>query len=209
MSWMQRYGNAFYLAAAVLLAAALGLGLPSDTRVKAQINNPSVTQKGAVVAGHAVTWAGTGQIQDGGAAGGTPWQTIKKTASQTVNNSTVLVNDNAMCFAVSANTTYAARMHSLFSGFATSQIDNSFSGPAAATTVSFQYTLAFGPNSSGFGTRLGDAISVDGTYTQVIILTVVNGVNAGTVCYQFSQTVAQANNTTVLAGSWMDWMSFP
>lgn len=211
MNWMQRYGNVFYLAAAVMLAAVLGLGMPNDGRVKAQITNPTgVTQKNPVTPGNLAIWAGTGQIQDGGApSASNPWTTIKKNADQSVNNTTVLTNDNTLCFAVAANTAYSFKHTVFFATLAAADIDLSYSGPAAPTIIEWNTTLAFSVNTSGFGTRFPDNVGLDGNYILVFIGRLLNGANAGTLCGSFSQTVATVGNTTILRGSLMEYVTVP
>lgn len=135
---------------------------------------------------------------------------IYKSSDQSVNNSTTLVNDSALLFAVPANQTWQFEAMILDSiGVDGSQ---NYPGLKAAFTVPTGATLdwgvvvgakngrisgsgtpftVFGP--LGLATASSDLVVIQGR--------VANGANAGNCQFQFAQSMAQVANTTVLTGS--------
>lgn len=136
-----------------------------------------------------------------------PIKIVLKAADETVNNSNVLQNDNELLFAVGANEIWEFflyfRMTTPTDG-ATPAIKFAFSVPAAATIARL----------SNYGSPdMTD--TPDGTVTQANQYAVANkyayftrylyfgGVNAGNIQFQWAQRFAAAEDTKVLAGSYM------
>jgi hypothetical protein len=145
------------------------------------------------------------------------WQTVKKTADETVNNSNVMQNDDHLSFSVSANTKYAWRATLYFDSPSNSpDFKMQFTGPASPTKVFYGVFAAGGGGASvtgsptaanAFSTPLFFTASGVGTYQVLTIQGMVqNGANAGTVQLQWSQNSAVAEDSKILAGSHLEWI---
>lgn len=128
---------------------------------------------------------------------------VRKTADETVNNSTTLQNDDQLALAVEANVTYWLSMRLLMSSGATPDFKMLFTFPSGLTmklhnveptpTISVPYDQTTVAAVSGTG---ADAtIQVEG-------LVVVSS-TAGTLQLQWAQNTLNASNTIVRADSTM------
>jgi hypothetical protein len=134
---------------------------------------------------------------------------IIKTASQTVSNSTALVNDLELFTRIEANTDYLLELDVWYSSNAAADFQSTITGPAAPTLVnilieqvapdivsadnpvtafSFTHTILHGSNTVGHV-----------RYSGIIH----NGANAGTVQYQWAPNSVSATNTIVRKGSFL------
>jgi hypothetical protein len=139
---------------------------------------------------------------------------VYKTASQVVNNSTALVNDNHLFLPLpSLNTVYSVEGYVEYNSSTTADFKFGLAIPAGASTRfmasglatgaaaatgdgNFQVqttggTLAYG--GAGVGTRVG--IHIAGVVQQ--------GATAGNVTFQWAQNTLDATNTTVDQLSWL------
>jgi hypothetical protein len=131
----------------------------------------------------------------------------RKTANQTVNNSTTLVNDNELLVSIEANTTYEMLLHVRYDSSTVADMKINLTLPSGCNTPhmmflgggtgsAVQHAAAASPSFSTVdGQGVGTATAFD------YVGTLVNGSNAGTVRFQFAQNTAEATNTTVQAGS--------
>lgn len=131
---------------------------------------------------------------------------IRKTADQTVNNSTTLVDDTHLLFAIGSSETWFYQALVVFNTGATPAIKFGMTVPSGATLVrTVGRNIAAASNAL---LQLG-VIAVAGTGSDIatfLVGTVVNGTTAGDVQVQWAQNVADASDTKVLTNSWiMGW----
>lgn len=145
---------------------------------------------------------------------GTAWKpvagppTAYKTAVETVNNSAVLQNDDDLKINVDANAYYQGELWIAFT-----------SAPAAGLRVDFTAPVGATMESSGFlvvvaGATTFAATSVLGNVSGIVSsgaaapymnkFTLVTGANAGTLQFRWAQNAANASNTTVNVGSYLE-----
>lgn len=130
----------------------------------------------------------------------------RKTIDQIVNNSTTLVNDADLAWAVAASKVYELRVELIYNSGITPDIKWAWTFPTGLT-MTWQHR----------GTDSGGAVQFRGGYTQATVLAtggtaaeeyltltgiVTVGVNAGTLQLQWAQNTANASNTIVRAGSY-------
>lgn len=141
------------------------------------------------------------------------WQTVMKPADETIQSDTALGADAALVFAMLANTKYAVRARILFTTGATGDFKYRHSGPASPTSVLIKREHIIGAGTAYAGIALdtvysaGDIaiagvagsgwVSFDGIIT--------NGANAGSFEFQWAQNASEAVNTTVHAGSYLEY----
>jgi hypothetical protein len=117
---------------------------------------------------------------------------VVKLADETINNSAVLQDDDELFFTLDANSEYVVEGHiDVLSGVV--NIQDAFTYPADAT-----YSL-----------QMRVASYLQNGYYSVTIKFSLTTVSAGTLQYQWAQAVADASNTTVLAGSYLSYIKTP
>ncbi len=144
-----------------------------------------------------------------------PWTSVFKTADESTSTNTVLFNDAALAFPIEASTKYAFRMRLIYETPDAADFKFDFTGPAAASFVSIKVAAA-GPGLTTWTgvvtlTSLGGGGSfiLDGAgattegYLDVFGI-IHNGVNAGTVHFQWAQN-SSSGTTTVYAGSYIEF----
>ena len=150
---------------------------------------------------------------------GTNWvligpKLVRKTADQTVTNSTTLVNDTHLKFAIRANEEWAFEAFLIVGGPTAGDIKVAFTIPAAATLAwgGVCLDLAAASNTDvqilNIQTASGGAwgMGLQGVGTSVSIKlwgTVANGANAGDLQMQWAQNTEDAAGTTVGVNSWL------
>lgn len=141
----------------------------------------------------------------------TPLQ-VRKTVTQTVNNSTVLVNDNELLIALPLiNTSYGIEMYITYTSSTVADIKFTFSVPAGATGSFCTTGLAVGAaGTTGDGqfdaTGLTTTISIGGAGQAVGCLitgTINTAAATGNLQFRWAQDTAEVSNTTVNADSWL------
>lgn len=123
---------------------------------------------------------------------------VRKTADQTVNNSTTLVNDDELLFAVAANEVWVFRVYLLVATGGTPDIDFSFSCPSGATV-----RWCLGSDSVrefAAGTEMYWAGALTKGFGELLGI-VINGSTAGNLQLQWTQNVANVSDTKVLTDS--------
>lgn len=141
------------------------------------------------------------------------WVPIRKLASEARPSTTTLINDGHLFTTLNASQKYLVRAEIWFDADTTGDFKWSLIGPASPTLVRLKRHWIVG-NGAAFA-----GISVDSTYTAAQGLDgttgpgyiafsglIHNGINAGTFAFQWSQNVSNAFATTVLAGSYLDYM---
>lgn len=126
---------------------------------------------------------------------------IRKTADQTVNNSTTVVNDTELLFAVGANEVWVFDAFLLQNSGEISDIKLTFKVPSGGTVL-------FASTADGAGAYYdaGDEYPVAGLARDVLIRlfgTVINGSTAGNIQLQWAQNTQNASNTKLLANSYI------
>lgn len=145
---------------------------------------------------------------------GTAWKPVAgppvayKTSVETVNNSAVMQNDDDLKVNVDANAYYTGELWIAFT-----------SAPAAGLRVDFTAPVGATMEASGFlvvvaGATTFAATSVLGNVSGIVSsgaaapymnkFTLVTGANAGTLQFRWAQNAANASNTTVNVGSYLE-----
>ena len=130
-----------------------------------------------------------------------PVEFVHKSADQTINNSTVLVDATDLAFDVGANEKWFFSLTLLFNFHPTPDGDLAWTVPALSTGA--WYVRSAGV-STAQATSLTTEIKVNGTGTEALQILegfYVGGANAGTVQLQFAQTLSNAADTTMRKGS--------
>lgn len=132
----------------------------------------------------------------------------RKTADETINNTSVFQDDDELFVSLEANVVYLARVHIVYNSGATPDFKYAFTLPSGTTapmwsfqgitTVSaFTYGVASSGGVSGLGgTGADQPVDAFGV--------VITGSTAGTMQLQWAQETANASNTIVRAGSYLE-----
>jgi hypothetical protein len=140
------------------------------------------------------------------------WIHIPKTSDETRQSSGALLDDSTLKFPVAANTIYTFKFFVWITNASSTQ--GSFydiNGPASPTLVRYAINESGDTDATGNFTQLATAFQVDSLYTHALEIFlniegfVQNGANAGTVSFRWAQNVSTASNTTVRAGSYVDY----
>lgn len=158
------------------------------------------------------------QLTTGGAGANVSWGgfiPVRKGADQTRTSTTTLANDSALTLSCAANTNYLVRYYIFFTSGGTPDFKYSWTGPTSPTAVSiggFDMSTTAGTmtgiNDNAFGTSHSSTGSgaTTGHCTGTIVLR--NGANTGTLAFQWAQNTSDPGNTTVLQGSYFEYMTF-
>lgn len=134
---------------------------------------------------------------------------VRKTANETINNSAVLQNDDALVLAVEANSTYLVDLRLIINSNTTADFKMTFTVPAGASgsvhyfegsTPSTAAAVLQGPGSIT-GTAAFSGIAAD----QIVLVQgvlVVAG-TAGNLQLQWAQNTANPSNTIVGSNSYL------
>jgi hypothetical protein len=146
------------------------------------------------------------------------WNTIFKTTDETRTNTTTYQPDSQLLFYMDANKTYTYRANLFFSSTA----NGDFKFSPSSTNPVFRNVMtrrSISPGATAYGTILvsstGALSSVSSTVLQTITGppgivnldgTITNGSSANTFYVVWAQNTADGiGNTTVMAGSYIDW----
>lgn len=129
--------------------------------------------------------------------------------SAAVNNSTVLVNDPVLFWALQANAVYDIRMAILYTSNATANLKWAFTFPAGCRLdFGFSGLLLGGVNAvdTRAAINLGSGVTIQtagGTAPEALHIngTIRVGATPGNLQFQFAQNTANASNTVINAGS--------
>jgi hypothetical protein len=139
------------------------------------------------------------------------WTTVSKTADQTKVSDTTLADDTVLKFTMAASTKYRIRGEIWVVGNATADFKYGFAGPASPTVVAMR--RANGPDVTAYTDVVPDVayptaitINLSGVEGGALRFSaIVHNVNAGTFSFQWAQAVSNAGNTTVHAGSYIEY----
>lgn len=167
-----------------------------------------------VVVGNLTTLPGSlvGTVTGNGVYDGYAWNTLVKSTIETRASSAALANDGALQFSMAANTTYAIRIKVYYDTAATPGFKFALAGPGAATII----RIARKHISAAALTTLVVASEVaytgstslpggtTGGYFEIDMIT-TNGATPGTFAFQWAQDTSNASNTSVNAGSYLEY----
>ena len=184
------------LSGGLLLAGALDLG----TNLINNLTDPSGNQdadtkaaRDAAIAVHAALFTLHNKI-------------VRKTADETVNNSTTLQNDDELLFAVAANEVWEFELLALINSSAVADIKFQFTGPSGSSIYQFNvgenaattdFISAVEPGGPVSDVR-GQGLAMINAILRGII---VNGATAGNLQVQWAQNTAEVSDTKVLTNS--------
>ncbi len=132
--------------------------------------------------------------------------TIRKAADETVNNSSVMQNDDDFTFSIGANETWAFQIYADVVSSTAADFKATVTAPASSTcridfnniyNVQNNYITSCGVTSG----VIPHSDSADEEY--IMYGTVVSGATSGSVTLQWAQQTATAVNTTMRAGGYM------
>lgn len=137
---------------------------------------------------------------------------MTKATTETITNDAVTSDDAELKFSVAANTTYRFRIVVFYtSGSAAGDFKGGVNGPASPTLLTWGSVIrpaAAVPTISGVTTGYSapafGGLNV-GNGSDTIDGIVQNGVNAGTVAFQWAQNASNAAATSVLKGSYIEY----
>ena len=130
-----------------------------------------------------------------------------KTASENVNNSAVLQNDDVLLKAVEASSVYIVEAHLFYFSGTTPDLKIAWTVPAGATLVwgGVYYDAALAMTSNGnFATAANLAIGGSGGDAHASLFGLLTtSTAAGTLQMQWAQNTANLSNSTIYAGSYL------
>lgn len=137
--------------------------------------------------------------------------TARKTADQTVTNSTSYQTDSQLTVPLAANAAYALDAFIVYSTPDNAEFKNQWSTPSGASISWAPWGLSGGTSDTG---SIRAPVGTSGGWTLTSTLPSTSNVSArpvgtittttaGTLAYQWGQSVADAAATTVHAGSWI------
>ncbi len=139
-----------------------------------------------------------------------PFVSKTKTVTETQNNvnnpGAALQADDELFFSIGANETWNYRFQLQMGVNATPDVKFSVTAPVGATCANSvtDEENAISVANLGCGTTSGIIAVATGTDVFVVSGSVTNGANAGTVTLNWAQNTANAANTTVIAGSFVE-----
>jgi hypothetical protein len=127
---------------------------------------------------------------------------VRKTADETVSNSTILQDDNDLFFAIGANEIWSVNLVVVLTSSTVADFRGAITAPSGATG---QWGRAGSNNYTALDGSAYDFHSGQGATRVMVILDalVVNGVTAGNVRFQWAQDVAEVSDTKVLTNSYL------
>lgn len=139
-----------------------------------------------------------------------PVTTVVKSADEIQTSNTTMADDAELTFPVAANTNYRFRFTVFFVSTIDADIKVGLSGPSSPTALKY-WLLGNGIITEStlvtvFGGSFG--IAGSGNLKAFEISGVLFNVNAGDVALQWAQVTSDATNTTVFAGSSLDYEIF-
>ncbi len=131
---------------------------------------------------------------------------VRKTADETVNNSTVLQNDDHLSLAVGANEVWEIDLYMRLTSSIAASLDYAFTYPAASTLMYLNvvaggaYEVLAEVAATTEVTVTGAAADIRWAYQHLIY---TGGANAGNIQLQWAQHAAEVSDTKVLTNSFL------
>lgn len=144
------------------------------------------------------------------------WTVEQKASNETRASTSTYADDASLVFGVAEASRYAFRAVVFFDTSAAADFKYQVQGPASPTLVRYEVkhiapgTTAYAGQAVQTAFAQSTAITGAGTTGGFVEINgiVHNGVNGGIVRIQWAQNTLDASNTTVLAGSYLEWMQF-
>lgn len=141
------------------------------------------------------------------------WLTIVKPSDETTNTDTTLSNDSKLQFGVAASTKYRFRFVIFYDTPTAADFKYDVNGPGSPTLVLIDtFSLAPGATAwvitrnSSFAFGPNSIVETSGTIGRIEISGILhNGTTAGTVAFRWAQNSSNGSNTTVRAGSYVEY----
>lgn len=163
--------------------------------------------------GNVMTSDGTNWTSAAPAGGG--WTLVPKLTDETISADDTLSDDSTLTFSVAANKTYIIRICVQVQSTAAADFKAKFNGPASPTLFTYQLIKNTDITTDAFGIQFADTSYTAATFTFVETSNfngtftfngvLQNGANAGTFAFQWAQNTSNASNTTVKAGSYIEY----
>jgi len=130
---------------------------------------------------------------------------VRKAVDETVNNSSVLQNDDELTCVIYATRVLHVKLLVRLSFTVAEDFKYAISIPAGATVVGRKGQWVAGPvwQEQAYADGVIDTVKAAGNDILVLELLVVNGANAGSVTFLWAQNVATVIDTKVLANSYL------
>lgn len=155
-----------------------------------------------------------GTVASGGVYGSyLNWESINKTTDESTASDTTFSSDSQLQFTMLANSTYHVRGRVLFSTVAAADFKWQLTGPSSPTLVRIARRAIGGGDAAfsavGVDTDFSTSVAVLGGGEEGFVefdAAIQNGANAGTFAFQWAQNTSDAGNTTVRAGSYLEFI---
>lgn len=155
-----------------------------------------------------------GTVASGGVYGSyLNWESINKTTDESTASDTTFSSDSQLQFTMLANSTYHVRGRVLFSTVAAADFKWQLTGPSSPTLVRIARRAIGGGDAAfsavGVDTAFSTSVAVLGGGAEGFVefdAAIQNGANAGTFAFQWAQNTSDAGNTTVRAGSYLEFI---
>lgn len=134
---------------------------------------------------------------------------VRKTADETVNNSAVMQDDDALLFAAEANATYAVEVFVMYTSTTVADWKIEWTLPAGASGLRhYQYNtgntcVTFSGAGHLWTQQLNGIAGTGGLCSFTAVGTVITAGTAGNVVFEWTQNTQEATNTVVHAGSYI------
>lgn len=154
------------------------------------------------VSPYKIKWATAG-------GGGATIKTVRKSADQSISNSTTPTNDTELSFAIAANETYIVGVWlGTYAANNTPHIQYNFTAPSGATIIWSPGSFYASSGGGAIATYATANTSLTGyvdsnNRAAMMFGTIANGATAGNVNLQWCQFTSSATATTVKAGSYI------
>jgi len=126
-----------------------------------------------------------------------------KTADETINNSSVLQNDDALFLNLQANATYYYKAHIINNTNASAGFKLDHLMPSGATWKSGTFMCQAGPQVGIMTTNALSGVNGNGTDVYAEFWTAIQTTNSGLLQLRWAQNAAHASNAIVKDGSWI------
>lgn len=144
---------------------------------------------------------------------GQGWTMVSKSANEARNTNTTLADDGALVFSMAASTKYRIRCRVWYDTAATPDFKYAIAGPASPTLVRIERRSCIAGGTPANVTGLDQAavgstaLAGAGTVAGLVSFEAIwhNGSNAGTFSFQWAQNTSNGSDTTVLAGSYLEY----
>ena len=144
------------------------------------------------------------------------WKVERKQSNETRTSTDTYTDDADLLFGVQASQRYTFRCRVFFDTTAAADFKYQLQGPGSPTLLRYE-TKHIVPGATAYAGQAvqtafaqSNAIAGAGTTGGFVEINGIlhNGANGGLVSIQWAQNTIDASNTTVLAGSYIEWMQY-